>query len=68
MGFSHNESWHLHTTCMVVIIHNIICNLQEILLWLHRYVIQLSSLFNAIIVHEIKQPAANFMHVVRAKL
>ena len=35
-GFPRNESWHLHATCMTVVIHTVIrqTNPREILLWL----------------------------------
>ena len=35
-GFPRNESWHLHATCMTVVIHTVIrqTNPPEILLWL----------------------------------
>ena len=35
-GFPRNESWHLHETCMTVVIHTVIqqANPPEILLWL----------------------------------
>ena len=36
VGFPRNESWHLHVTCMAVVIHTVIrqTNPREILLWL----------------------------------
>ena len=35
-GFPRNESWHLHATCMTVVIHTVIqqTNPPQILLWL----------------------------------
>ena len=35
-GFPRKESWHLHETCMTVVIHTVIrqTNPPEILLWL----------------------------------
>ena len=36
VGFPRNESWHLHATCMAMVIHTVIrqINPREILLWL----------------------------------
>ena len=37
VGFPHNESWHLHATCMVVVIYTVVwqTNSREILLRLY---------------------------------